>query len=203
MSRIKKTLRRALADAGLWFAFFSIIYVIIVLKVLTYRSIPNDIFFGFYGILVTTYILSRFFLAYFHFSPESDESYEPTVSFVVPAKNEGDNIAKTIRRFGEVNYPLGLIEVIAIDDGSTDQTYEEMLSVQKELEAKGIPVNVVHWEINRGKRHGQKPQHRKWHIRRQRIFRARHCMPTSSVFSIRRCTRPCALSRPGPRISPS
>ena len=154
MSRIKKTLRRALADAGLWFAFFSIIYVIIVLKVLTYRSIPNDIFFGFYGILVTTYILSRFFLAYFHFSPESDESYEPTVSFVVPAKNEGDNIAKTIRRFGEVNYPLGLIEVIAIDDGSTDQTYEEMLSVQKELEAKGIPVNVVHWEINRGKRHG-------------------------------------------------
>src|SRR4029077_2573276 len=138
MSKLKKTFKRAMADAGLWFAFFSVIYVIIVLKVLTYRTIPSDVFFGFYGILVTTYILSRFILAYFHYSPEFDDNYEPTVSFVVPAKNEEDNIVETIRRFGVVTYPLDKIEVIAIDDGSTDRTYEEMLRVKGELEAKGI-----------------------------------------------------------------
>jgi hyaluronan synthase len=154
MAKVKKTLRQALTDAGLWFAFFTVIYVIIVLKVLTYRSIPTDLFFGFYGILVTTYILSRFVLAYFHYSPEYDDTYEPTVSFVVPAKNEGDNIVETIRRFGVADYPHEKMEVIAIDDGSTDNTYEQMLMVREELEAKGISTLVVHWEVNRGKRHG-------------------------------------------------
>lgn len=151
---MKKSFKRAVADAGLWFAFFAIIYVIIVLKVLTYRSIPTDLFFGFYGILVTGYILSRFILAYFHYSPKYDENYEPTVSFVVPAKNEEDNIAETIRRFGEVEYPFEKIEVIMIDDGSTDNTYAEMVKVKGELETKGIPVNLIKWEVNRGKRHG-------------------------------------------------
>lgn len=154
MTRVKRSFRHAIADAGFWFAFFAVIYVIVVLKVLTYRSIPTDVFFGFYGILVTTYILSRFVLAYFHYSPKYDESYMPTVSFVVPAKNEEDNIVETIRRFGVANYPAEKMEVIAIDDGSTDRTYEQMLIAKAELEEKGIPARVIHWEVNRGKRHG-------------------------------------------------
>jgi hyaluronan synthase len=154
MARNKKPLRQTITDAGLWFAFFTVVYIIVTLKILTYRSIPSDLFFGFYGILVTTYILSRFILAYFHYSPRYDENYQPTVSFVVPAKNEEDNIVETIRRFGQVIYPFEKIEVIAIDDGSTDHTYEEMIRAKNELEEKGITTTVVKWDVNRGKRHG-------------------------------------------------
>jgi hyaluronan synthase len=155
MSRLRKSFTKTITDFGLWFIFFTVIYFIILLKVLTYRTIPTDLFFGFYGILVTTYILSRFILAYFHYSPRYDESYQPTVSFVVPAKNEEDNIAETIRRFGDVSYPLNKVEVIAINDGSTDNTYQEMLKIKKELETeKHIPVTVVNWVENRGKREG-------------------------------------------------
>ena len=138
-----------------WFVFFFVVYFIVLLKVVTYRSIPNNLFFGSYGILITTFIFSRFLLSYFHRSPRVDTSYEPTVTFVVPAKNEGDNIAETIRRFGIANYPASKMEVIAVDDGSTDQTFQEMLRVKKELESsRGIAVTVVHWDVNRGKRYG-------------------------------------------------
>jgi len=150
-----KSFKGEFVDVGLWFAFFAIIYIILLLKVLTYRTAPDNWFLGFYGIVVTGFIISRFVLAYFHKSPPYDESYQPTVTFVVPAKNEEDNIRETIRRFGEVHYPLEKIEVIAIDDGSTDRTYEEMVGIQEELiEKKGIEVTVVKWEVNRGKRDG-------------------------------------------------
>ncbi|MCL4529786.1 MAG: glycosyltransferase family 2 protein [Chloroflexi bacterium] len=152
---MKKKINNTVRNLGFWFAFFAILYVIILLKVITYRTIPNDLFFGFYGILITAYILSRFLFAYFHRSPSYDESYEPTVTFVVPAKDEEDNIVETIRRFGEVEYPPEKIEVVAVDDGSTDRTYERMCAIKEELESqKGIRVDIVHWDINRGKRHG-------------------------------------------------
>lgn len=117
-------------------------------------SIPNEWFFGFYSLLITTYILSRFLLSYFHVSPRSDIRYEPTVTFVVPAKNEEDNIAETIRRFASVEYPKEKIEVITINDGSTDGTLAQMRTVAREIEGSVARVEVIHWEKNRGKREG-------------------------------------------------
>lgn len=141
-------------DLGIWFSFFLVIYVILVLKAITYDSFYSNWFFGFYSLMVTTYILSRFLFAYFHKPVKIDPSYEPTVSFVVPAKNEEDNIAETIRRFALVDYPLDKVEVIAINDGSTDETYREMKAVADEISSKVKRVEVVNWEVNRGKRHG-------------------------------------------------
>lgn len=141
-------------DMGIWFVFFFVIYVILLLKMITFNYFYDDLFFGVYSILVTTYILSRFLLAYFHKSVEFDPSFEPSVSFVVPAKNEGDNIAETIRRFAEVDYPMEKVEVIAINDGSTDNTLEEMEKVTEEISHKVRNVKVINWEVNRGKRHG-------------------------------------------------
>lgn len=141
-------------DAGIWFFFFGTIYIILVLKAITYDSFYHNWFFGAYSLLVTTYILSRFFLAYFHKKVKIDTSYEPTVSFVVPAKNEEDNIAETIRRFAAVDYPLHKVEVLMINDGSTDNTLREMEAVAEEIRHKIARVEVVNWTKNRGKRHG-------------------------------------------------
>lgn len=140
--------------SGFWFLFFLIIYCILLLKVLTYKSIYDHLFFGLYSILITTYILSRFLLAYFHKPVAYDPSFEPTVTFVVPAKNEEDNIAETIRRFAEVDYPMDKIEVIAINDGSTDGTLREMEKVAWEIRPYIKRMEVVNWVKNRGKRHG-------------------------------------------------
>src|SRR4051812_48228891 len=93
--RVKSTFYRA-RDLGLWFIFFAIIYLVLLIKVATGVSIDNHLFFGIYSFAITFYIFSRFLLAYFHRSEPYDLAYEPSVAFVVPAKNEGDNIAKTL-----------------------------------------------------------------------------------------------------------
>jgi hyaluronan synthase len=143
-------------DWGGWFLFFILIYVICFIKLTAnYHSAHYGTFFIVYSILIGGYILSRFLLAYFHKSMPFNPTYEPTVTFVVPAKNEGDNIYETLNKFWQVNYPLEKVEVIAINDGSTDKTYGEMLRAKATCEEKGIRrVEVVDWKVNRGKREG-------------------------------------------------
>jgi len=146
--------RRIFSDAGIWFLLFLVVYAIIVLKAVTFESISNHVFFGLYSILITTYIFSRFLLAYLHKPVRYDAAYEPSVTFVVPAKNEEDNIAETIRRFAEVDYPKEKIEVIAINDGSSDGTLREMRRAAEQIAPRVQRVEVVDWKVNRGKRHG-------------------------------------------------
>jgi hyaluronan synthase len=146
--------QRTLLDVGGWVLFFVIVYVILLFKVVSADSISNHVFFGLYSVIITSYIFSRFIFSYFHRPFRIDRRYEPSISFVVPAKDEEDNIAKTIRRFAEVEYPGDKIEVIAIDDGSEDHTYERMLEVAGEIEPKVGRVEVVQFDRNRGKRYG-------------------------------------------------
>lgn len=141
-------------DLGLKFLFIVVIYVIMLIKIASGYSINDKLFFAIYSFAITTYIFSRFILSYFHRSYPYDDNYRPTISFVVPAKNEGGNIAKTMLRFGEVDYPMDKIEVIAINDGSTDDTYHHMLDAAKTLREKIGRVEVVNWVENKGKRHG-------------------------------------------------
>ena len=142
--------------SGVWFQFLFIlvIYIVLLIKTTTIHSVGDEIIFGIYSVTITTYIFSRFILSYFHRNIPYDKNYEPTISFVVPAKNEGDNIAKTMFRFGEVDYPMEKIEIIAINDGSTDNTLSEMRRAADLLGEKIKTVQVIDWKINRGKREG-------------------------------------------------
>lgn len=138
-----------------WLLFFFCLYVIALIKFITFFTFLNEnIFFLVYSTIVTIYIFSRFLLAYFYKTIPCDLSYEPTITFVVPAKNEEDNVAETIRKFSLVNYPKDKIEVIAVNDGSTDNTYSEMLKAKKIVEGGGVEVEVINWKVNRGKRAG-------------------------------------------------
>jgi hyaluronan synthase len=114
----------------------------------------KSIFFSFYSIIIICYIFSRFLLSYLHRRVPEEIGYEPTVSFVVPAKNEEDNIYETITRFSEVEYPGNKIEVIAVNDGSDDNTLAEMERAAQDISQKVRRVEVVNWTVNRGKRHG-------------------------------------------------
>lgn len=149
-----KRIRNLVSDLGLWFLFFLAIYVILILKVMTIEVIFTSLFFGTYSILITTYILSRFLLAYFHKPVRTDPSYEPTITFVVPAKNEEAHIAETIRRFGQVEYPKEKVEVVVVNDGSTDSTLAQMEKLREEMKDRVSKFTIVNWTENRGKRHG-------------------------------------------------
>jgi len=50
-----------------------------------------------------------------------DPAFEPSVSVVVPAYNESESAAKTVRSLLEQDYPIS--EIIVVDDGSQDDTW--------------------------------------------------------------------------------
>lgn len=146
---------------NLWVIFYLVIYVILVIKLVTIQQLGNGIFFATYSVAVSFYILSRFGLAYFYKPSvlDSDIAYEPTISFAVPSKNEGENIRETILKIASTNYPKNKFDIIAINDGSDDNTLAEMLIAKEIIEKEngavsGVSVKVIDWAINKGKREG-------------------------------------------------
>lgn len=111
-----------------------------------------------YTILVTTFQLSRVVGAILYERiaaravPAADVAvpYEPSVTFVIPCKNEGAAIERTITKCYEAHYPKERIEVIVVNDGSTDDTGD----VLRRMQARYPDLIVVDWAVNRGKRHG-------------------------------------------------
>jgi hyaluronan synthase len=138
-----------------WILFFLLIYGVFVLKLITLQQLNNTLLFGTYSILVSMYILSRFALAYFYDEPEIfDKNYQPTISFGVPSKNEEENIRETIMKIANSDYPKNKFDIIAINDGSTDNTLEEMLNAKRLASKMGVMVHVIDWKKNKGKREG-------------------------------------------------
>jgi len=86
----------------------------------------------------------------------SNLSSDPMVSFIMPAYNEQAKIAECVRSAIRHLDTLGLTyEIVVVDDGSTDDTRAEALSVQTDPHVK-----VVGYHQNRGKgyaiKHGVK-----------------------------------------------
>ena len=85
-----------------------------------------------------------------------DTAYQPTVSVLIPARNEEKVIGRILQRMSELTYPKEKLEVIAIDDGSTDRTgeitetfareHDHIKVVHRSLEdgGKGKPVALNH-----------------------------------------------------------
>lgn len=74
----------------------------------------------------------------------------PTVTVIIPAYNEGECVFSTITSVAESHYPEEKVAIIAVDDGSRDDTWFWM---QKAKEALGERVQVIRCAQNRGKRH--------------------------------------------------
>ena len=56
------------------------------------------------------------------FRRDKYSAFEPEVSVVIPAYNEERNIARCLDEVYALRYPQGKMEVIVVDDGSTDRT---------------------------------------------------------------------------------
>ena len=97
-------------------------------------------------------ILRHFILIWFSFLHQRELAYDdtpetfPFVSIIVPAYNEAEVISSSLSSLLELRYPY--YEIIAVDDGSDDKTYEKM----KEFEGNhyGVRVQVFRKE-NSGK----------------------------------------------------
>lgn len=78
------------------------------------------------------------------------ESDLPTVTVVIPAFNEGIQILNTVRSVVSSRYPADRLQVICVDDGSRDDTWQWMDKARKEFPDRVITIRQP---INKGKRH--------------------------------------------------
>lgn len=116
-------------------------------KDLTFATLARDPLFASYSIAVVIYVLGRFVFGLFY-RPVPDRGHRPTVSIIVPAFNEEDGIVGTIASCLAVDYAPELLEVIVVNDGSTDATWSRML----EAKARWPELHVVDLGRNYGKR---------------------------------------------------
>lgn len=102
-----------------------------------------------FSLFAGLFVVSRFIIAAFY-APPKDTGFLPSVSVLVPCMNEGESIRKTLERIFSSGYPTEQLEVIAVNDGSTDNTREEMLKTQ----TRNSRLVIVDFEKNRGLSHG-------------------------------------------------
>lgn len=89
---------------------------------------------------------------YLRYKPINSVSNEalPTCTVIVPAYNEGKQVWSTLKSLAKSDYPGHKIQLLAIDDGSKDDTWEWMLKAKKEL---GDKLSIYQQPENKGKRH--------------------------------------------------
>jgi hyaluronan synthase len=128
--------------------FVGVVGFIFVAKMAFLPALFNDLTFGIYGMVVTVYLLSRFVMSVFYRPVRGFEGPLPTVAIVIPAMNEQAAIERTIEAAFALDYPADKISVFAVDDGSTDETWERMALVSHRFPN----LHAIRFSHNRGKR---------------------------------------------------
>jgi hyaluronan synthase len=133
-------------------AFAGVYLVLLLAAVVGYKAafvemLTSDPVLTTYGLVVCGYIVSRFVFGLLY-RPPRDAGLQPHVAIVMPGFNEEDAIARSLRSLLQLEYPAGKLEIVAVDDGSSDRTLQEMESVAR----WDTRVRVVAFPENRGKR---------------------------------------------------
>ena len=83
-------------------------------------------------------------------TPTASDEDLPTCTVIVPAYNEGKLVYETLLSLAGSDYPMDKLEILAIDDGSKDDTW---LWIQKAKEILGERLQIFKQPQNLGKRH--------------------------------------------------
>ncbi|MGA7292682.1 MAG: glycosyltransferase [Terriglobales bacterium] len=90
-------------------------------------------------------------ILWFAYRPHALATFEsaPRMTVVIPAYNEGAMVAKSIDSVASANYHPDRLEIIVVDDGSTDDTW---MHIQHAVARYGDRVQAFRLDRNRGKR---------------------------------------------------
>lgn len=111
-----------------------------------------------YSILAAGFLLSRYIFAVFYKPVKVDPDFTPGVTILIPCFNEEEWIDRTIISCMNQDYPVDKLEVIVIDDCSTDGSVEkiketiELLSGESERFDVRNRLSYYVQEHNAGKR---------------------------------------------------
>lgn len=82
--------------------------------------------------------------------PMPSPSIWPSVSIVIPTYNRARELERCLRSLFELDYPADNLEILVIDDGSTDTTQVVIQPMILEARALGIALRIVWHEKQQG-----------------------------------------------------
>jgi len=92
------------------------------------------------GIFITLYITTLWLVVFEEnknkiYKPKLKKNY-PNTCIIVPCFNEEKTIIKTVRSLLDLDYPKDKLEILIVDDGSTDKTYQQAEKLLKHKQVK-------------------------------------------------------------------
>ncbi len=99
--------------------------------------------------LLLYFLLTAVLCLFFRETASPDDAALPGCAVVIPAYNEGAHIADSLRSVLRSDYPREKLDVIAVNDGSIDDTGEWISAVMAEFPGR---INFIDSRVNLGKR---------------------------------------------------
>ncbi|WP_194541827.1 glycosyltransferase family 2 protein [Paenibacillus sp. JZ16] len=92
-----------------------------------------------YSLIAALFLLTRYLFGALYRDVPINPDYTPGVSIIIPCFNEADWIKRTILSCINQDYPVDKLEVIVVDDRSTDQSVQQIKDM----------IEVIHSEAER------------------------------------------------------
>jgi len=113
--------------------------IIMLMRVESILYFKYNALLYFYSLIAAGFLLSRYLFGAFYRDVPINPDYTPGVSIIIPCFNEEEWIQRTILSCINQDYPVDKLEVIVVDDRSTDQSVEQIERV----------IALVHREAER------------------------------------------------------
>lgn len=124
------------------FFLFMITFVIIMMRAESVVFFKFNRWLYFYSIIAALFLLSRYLFAAFYRPVSVDPDYTPGVSIIIPCFNEEEWIQRTILSCINQDYPTDKLEVMVIDDCSTDNSVGKIEEIIERLKGEGERYDI-------------------------------------------------------------
>ena len=101
-----------------------------------------------YSLITAVFLLSRYLFGAFYRPKKIDPDYTPGVTILIPCFNEQDWIHRTITSCMNQEYPIDKLEVIVIDDHSSDRSVEKIEEIVEKLKQEAPEIYHVDERIS-------------------------------------------------------
>ena len=121
---------------------FFVIFMIVMMRTESVLYFKFNKWLYLYSIIAAVFLLTRYLFAAFYRPVPIDPKFTPGVMIIIPCFNEETWIRRTIISCINQDYPVDKLEVIVIDDHSTDKSVEKIKETIAELSEKEARYDV-------------------------------------------------------------
>ncbi len=135
------------------FFLFMCLYFILYYKFTSATAVSFTDIFYLYSVLTLGTMIIKYIGSIFHPTDKWSKlrPYKwPEIDVIIPGFNEGSAVYETVKSVVKANYPKDRVNIVLIDDGSTDDTWSYMKKAAKEFSDRRI--TTIKFRSNKGKK---------------------------------------------------